>query len=604
MSSKKSSSSDATSDGSDLSQRIFAIDVLRSAAGDKVFERGVGYHEEGLVEIFSLGAARVRARVIGTEPYMVDLAINNGALDGRCTCPAHRDFGFCKHMVAAGLAANDAAGQGELSTGDGLDPIRKHLDTLTPDMLRRLILDFAESDPGILRKLSLTAALVTGDEKAIARKLKREITAATKIRGYVEYDEAPDWAANVGDVLDALTMVLGQGQGRLVMELALVLIDRLEQALEKVDDSDGEVGDLLARSAALHRDACNISKPNPIVLARDLFKREMDGDFGFEDTINGYRTILGKAGRSEMGRLAAEVWAKIPASRYRKNKSGEDGGFEQGRLATILDHLAAEQGDTDTRVAIRAKHLTTPAQYVALARFCDEQGRSPEAISWAEEALFVFEDAPDERLATFAAEIYSKHGRKADAEHLLWRMFERRPSLALYQQAASGLKGGARTAAADRAIVIVNKLATAPSKSVRWHSDGDLVVSILMNEERWADAWRAATAMKCSERLLERLAQASEASHPREASAIYRQRVETVLGQGGSHNYHQAKELLGRMRAIAVRIGEDDSHAIFQRDIVMRHRAKRNFIKLMEQQESDRLSRLKTVPSAGKPGAK
>ena len=211
MSSKKSSSSDATSDGSDLSQRIFAIDVLRSAAGDKVFERGVGYHEEGLVEIFSLGAARVRARVIGTEPYMVDLAINNGALDGRCTCPAHRDFGFCKHMVAAGLAANDAAVQGELSTGDGLDPIRKHLDTLTPDMLRRLILDFAESDPGILRKLSLTAALVTGDEKAIARKLKREITAATKIRGYVEYDEAPDWAANVGDVLLQVGEAAGQG---------------------------------------------------------------------------------------------------------------------------------------------------------------------------------------------------------------------------------------------------------------------------------------------------------------------------------------------------------------------------------------------------------
>ena len=580
----RNDSGKADTSGREAARRaIFDVERLRRDAGEKVFARGVDYHAEGLVEIFSLGEARVRARVIGTEPYLVDLAVDGDKLIGDCTCPAHRDFGFCKHMVASGLAANEARLQGEQASGDGLDPIKAHLNSLNAGALKELILGFAERDPDILRRLALRASLSSGDVGAVTKRLRREIDAATKISGYIDYGKAEAWAARAGEVIDSIGGFLAEGAAKPVIELVDRLMNRLEQAMERIDDSDGWVGGLLTRAAELHLSACRMSGPDPVLLARELYSRELDGDFGFENAIEAYSDVLGEAGQIEMGRLAAEAWAKIPPLRRRKGAVDDDGWFVRSRLAAILDFLAEKQKDLDARIAIRCKDLSQPADFLALAQFCDEHGRSPDAVKWVEEALFVFEDELDERLAIFAAELFSRHKRMADAGGLLWRTFERRPSEALHRQIVARLKGNERIAATDRAVAILKKATTSPKTAGQGRREGesDLILSLLVVEKRYADAWEIARSMGGSGHRLEQLANASEASHPREASNIYRLRVESVLGAGGSHNYHEAKSLIERMRVIAHQSGSAQAQASFEKDLLARHRAKRNFIKLM-----------------------
>ena len=47
---------------------------------------------------------------------------------GECTCPAFEDHGFCKHMVATALAANEREGGGPNRTASSpLARIRAHL---------------------------------------------------------------------------------------------------------------------------------------------------------------------------------------------------------------------------------------------------------------------------------------------------------------------------------------------------------------------------------------------------------------------------------------------------------------------------------------------
>ena len=90
-------------------------------------------------------------------------------------------------------------------------------------------------------------------------------------------------------------------------------------------------------------------------------------------------------------------------------------------------------GDVVARIALRAKDLSSPWSYLQLAEFCAEQGREDEALRWAEEGIWIFEDGrPDERLVLFAAGLLSKAGRKADAEAHVRRVFEKAPSLHLY----------------------------------------------------------------------------------------------------------------------------------------------------------------------------
>ena len=91
----------------DLVDRLRLLDRLRELAGDKVFARGNEYKEDGQVEIVSIDCLRVLARVVGSKIYRSELRGTGKKFSGSCSCPAFSDWGFCKHLVATALAANE-----------------------------------------------------------------------------------------------------------------------------------------------------------------------------------------------------------------------------------------------------------------------------------------------------------------------------------------------------------------------------------------------------------------------------------------------------------------------------------------------------------------
>lgn len=48
------------------------------------------------------------AQVAGSDDYRVLLTGRGKKIGGECSCPAFTDWGFCKHMVATALAADEA----------------------------------------------------------------------------------------------------------------------------------------------------------------------------------------------------------------------------------------------------------------------------------------------------------------------------------------------------------------------------------------------------------------------------------------------------------------------------------------------------------------
>jgi uncharacterized Zn finger protein len=103
----------------------FDIKKLRDLAGAKAFARGGDYHRDEQVTILSIEPERVLAQVEGSENYRTELAGGGEKIVGKCSCPAYEDWGFCKHMVAVGLAANAEGDGGE--SGGALSRIRDHL---------------------------------------------------------------------------------------------------------------------------------------------------------------------------------------------------------------------------------------------------------------------------------------------------------------------------------------------------------------------------------------------------------------------------------------------------------------------------------------------
>jgi uncharacterized Zn finger protein len=558
---------------------VFDVAKLRNAAGSKVFERGEDYHADGSVDILTFSGSRVTAQVTGTQPYFVDLACDKGELSGSCSCPAYVDHGFCKHMVATGLTANDHVPDAT----DSPDTIENALRSLDHESLIKLVIDIARSDPKALHALSLKTALISladSDAPSLAKKLKREIKAATRVGEFIGYDEVGPWAARVEDLIGSIEGLLTKGHGQMVMELADLLREQLNDAFEAIDDSDGQMGMLVSRAMELHLAACRLVRPDPVELAKYLFAREMTDDFGLEDTIETYADLLGDAGRQEMERLAAAAWAKIRPPRTGVDNDDDGAWSTYPQLATMLDRFAADRGDLQARIDIRKRDLSNPGRYLDLAKLCEEHGRTDEAIKWVEDGLFIFEDNRDDRLVHYAADLFMRHGRADDRSALLWRAFARGPSIDLHKKLVRNLKGDSRVQVTDRAIELI-KTRRPDTGRLRLQNDDDLVVSVLSSERRFDEAWAFAASAKCTVVCLEELAQASEQSHPRQALEVHQRRVTRLVQTGGNQSYEEAQRLIKRMRIIAEQGGEANGQATFESDLLAKHHAKRNFIKLM-----------------------
>ena len=545
----------------------FDLDTVRERAGGRSFVRGEAYYRDGSVEILSLTPKRIVARVAGTEDYRTVLAGRGTVFEGECSCPAFADWGFCKHMVATALAANSAGDGAEGEAEAALSRIRKHLKSKSADHLVDIILDLAEQDRELFRKLDMDSTVVLADDKTLEASLRKAIDAATRTPTYVEYRQVSRWRAGVDAVLHSVADLASGPRAAIGLRLVEHAIDRVEAAFEAIDDSDGHLGELLYEARDIHLTAVRMARPDPIALARNLFKREMEAD---RDTFSGavalYADVLGESGLSEYRLLAVAEWEKLQAG------SGRTDGAAVAvhHLKGILDFFAERDGDVEARIALRARDLSSPWAYLTLAEFCLSHGRPEEALRRAEEGLWLFEDRrPDERLLFFTVKLLIKARRKADAEAHLWRAFEKAPSLDLFGQLR---KVGAEPAAKRALAFLESRLNKRQRGS--WGEPSDLLVKILMHEKRFDAAWSIVRKFGASPYAKEALVEATDTGYPKEALEFYAAQVER-LANGGL--YAEASKLIARM----AKLQGATEQATFVMDLKARHGRKRNFMKLL-----------------------
>lgn len=565
----------------------FDVAALRDLAGETVFARGLPYQQDGRVEIVSFDRTRIVARVAGSEVYRCELVGTGKKFSGQCACRAYSDSGFCKHLVATALTAN-SLGPAMLEQATGrFAKIREHLRAKGVEGLVEMVVGLAERDPSLLKELELAAVAASADDTTLLTQFKRAITEATRTHGFVEYRKMRDWVQGIESALDRIKGLVENGRAAIALRLLDHFFARMDEALEKIDDSEGEGGGAYARACEIHLAACRQVKPDPVALARALYAREVNSDTEFfHGASERYEDVLGDVGLAEYRRLASEAWRKIKPLRATERRIEDEQFSERHALGAILESFAERAGDVDGIIAIRANDLSTAYDYLGLAQLCLDHAREPEALKWAEEGLWQFEDNPDERLILFASDLYRRTGREEDADKLLWRMFERRPSAQLYERlkATAGTDRTVADTVRDRAFAWLHAQIRKPAgrSGMQWPSPTALLIQLAMMEGLLTEAWVFVNEHGCHhDALLEQLAEASEHSHPAEALKVYANRVERMLRLGGQSNYQSACDTIGRMRRIREGVGEMPQHTAYLGDLVNRHRAKRNFMKLL-----------------------
>ena len=518
----------------------FDVAALRALAGAIVYRRGEVVHRDGRVTIIETEPNRIVASVEGTRNYGTTLAGSGADFGGSCSCPAFADRGFCKHMVAVALAANAREERGEAESVPTLSHIRRYLAQKSVDALVAIIIDQAAKDGTLLRKLQLASSQIGATGENLERQLRRAVDHATDVPHYLDERAASTWAARVGDVLDTVAEIAEGAEAGIAMSLADRVIERLEDSFEDIDDSDGHRLALVMRARDVHLMAARVAKPDPASLARALFARETDSNYEvYSGAAFTYEEVLGEAGLAEYRRLASDAWATVTGQRV------TEAGDERYNLATImhiLDLFAARDGDLAARIALRSKALSSAWSYVVLVHFCIDQGKSDDALLFAEEGVFLFEDKPDERLVLLAADLLAGAGRRSDAVDRLWATFHKAPSMPLYRR----LRAFEGEAVRDRAIRRLEERA-ARSEQTRFRSSREILVEILMDEGLFDAAWTAVRTYGATMRQREELARVSEATHASEALTVYAERVEVLVAGGRNSGYAEAATMIARM---------------------------------------------------------
>lgn len=134
---------------------MVTLENFESYCQDPILERGQNYYKEGLIYTFeSLGDGRFSSIVIGTDPYAVNVEVDeNGTVEElHCTCPF--DLGaICKHKVAVLHRIRDYLNGANTHSDAHLQALRKELAGYSKADLLDMIMHVASVNLESRRKL-------------------------------------------------------------------------------------------------------------------------------------------------------------------------------------------------------------------------------------------------------------------------------------------------------------------------------------------------------------------------------------------------------------------------------------------------------------------
>lgn len=580
---------------------------LRSMADSARFQRGQEYYQGGAVTGLRQYRGRVSATVAGSRDYRINLWEQDGTLKFECSCPDGMDYAFCKHCVAVGLALLEQTGTEDTSENKstGKTSQKKALKEITAEdihawleqqdaaALADLLVEQAMDDQNLYRKLQLRVANNLGGDTNIS--VVRKTLGEAILPGYIiDYHAAYGYAKTVESAIDSLEALLKNGQAGAVIELTEFALHKAEEALHNMDDSDGYMSGIFERLQALHLEACHKAKPDPQVLVERLFKWELTGEWDvFSGAAARYAGVLGKSGMERYRELARAEWRKVkPLTRNARKPTDYEESHRRRRITYIMETLAQQTSDVEALVEVLRHDLSLPYSFLKIAGAYKEAGKADKALEWAERGIKTFPDTPDSRLLEFVADEYHRLKRHDEAMGLIWQLFTDRPGLEQYRQ----LKQHAtcrkqwphwRKQAMDHLLGLLknNPAQKRPSGNFYFsyaYGHRSVLVEIHLWENNVDAAWELAQGGDLHEELWLKLADKRAKQHPDDAIKIYRNQVESAVGQTNKKDYSVAVRYLEKIRTLMAQSGRENAFSSYLEALRATHKRKRSFIAMIE----------------------
>ncbi len=191
------------------------INDFENGINPAILARGRRYFEEGRVDSLKLiGTSKYKARVDGTDVYAVEVKLgqNGSVVDTNCDCP-YTAGAFCKHLAAVLYAIRQAKLSQAISS--------------PPSPAENRMID----DATLIKEARQTIQL--------------SIRGATR-SGFVDYWHVSKAVGGAKDVIEDITDWMESGRFVLAARLTLLVLNKMVDLIQKADDSDGNLGDIIS----------------------------------------------------------------------------------------------------------------------------------------------------------------------------------------------------------------------------------------------------------------------------------------------------------------------------------------------------------------------
>jgi uncharacterized Zn finger protein len=352
------------------------IDVhqVQSAFGNVTFNRGMGYYENKYVLMRVKKGNKLIGTVIGAmpEPYRVWVEITD-TINSRCSCPVGV---MCKHGVALILEW--------INHKDSFldaDDLMVSLEAKDKNELLDIINLILEEDPFLASKLGFSKEIdeVKVNMESISTRIDYSM------EGFIDYYAVSGVVHELEEVKKIADNQGKEGNLRDAIEIYLLIIEKGAKNYGNVDDSSGELGDLVAECV---EDASNsliaLDEEDKQALVHRIIRIVEKEDYGLETE----QMLFAVATPHNMHIIEEELLRRVPEagvdnhSRYQRRKIIE--------LVSSL-YMNLNLPENSLKTVLKAG-LENKDDYLRIASFLVGEGRSQEAFVYVTEGLQLKEE--------------------------------------------------------------------------------------------------------------------------------------------------------------------------------------------------------------------
>jgi Family of unknown function (DUF6880) len=235
------------------------------------------------------------------------------------------------------------------------------------EKLAHILLSLYENRLDLRKYLDCVFAGLEANPKKLIAFIKKELTALKKSTRFIDYYAAGEFCHRLELLRSQIADELGQKSPNDAFELMLTFLDLHEAMLNRVDDSNGGVGNVFMQACQDLGRLCTQARESRDIVTL-IYERFMHNDYGiYDDIIHHFKDALGKEG---LEALKSQLQNGI--------KSRASDNCIKG-----LKDIADCQKDVDAYIRVCSiQGVPAAYEHLEIAKRLVDQWRGKEALKW------------------------------------------------------------------------------------------------------------------------------------------------------------------------------------------------------------------------------